>query len=198
MKKFIPILILFTLSTAKVYTQEEEYFSGDENNKDKKEKTSENKWLFGGDLSLNFGTYTYIEVSPIAGYRFSDRLIAGPGFIFQYLNYKPYHYETMVYGARAFGLYSLVPDLNEKIGINLGDLVFYSENQLTNQDTYNIDNNQLFSEGRKWIDNFLVGGGFFQNIGNRGGGLLFLVLFDITQNQYSSYSNPIIKIGVMF
>ena len=46
--------------------------------------------IFGGGLSLSFGDYTSIGVSPIIGYKFTDHFAAGVGIGYQYLRIKNY------------------------------------------------------------------------------------------------------------
>jgi hypothetical protein len=196
MKKFSILFFLNVFVLLSVISQEEGYYSGEETTD--KNKEIENRWVFGGDIGLSFGTHTYIEVSPIAAYRFNNRLIAGPGIIYSYENYKSYHFESSLYGFRTIAMYSLLPNFEKTIGINLGDFILYSENQIINTERYHFQGNNLYSNGRGWIDNLLLGGGLYQGFGNRGGGLMILVLFDITQNQYYNYSNPVLKIGFLF
>jgi hypothetical protein len=68
------------------------------------------KLVIGGNASLSFGTYTFIYLAPSVGYRFSDNLVAGPGFIYQYSRIGAYDYNGVrvaeytntVYGPKAF------------------------------------------------------------------------------------------------
>lgn len=197
MKKFI-ILSLFLFNVIAIIGQDEGYYSIDEEKDEKKSKKTENRWVFGGDLGLSFGTLTYIEVSPVAMYLVTPRFMVGPGLIYVYENYKPFHYESSTYGIRTLATFSLLTNLNESIGINIGDIVLHAQNEIINKDRYTIDGIRLDNDGRGWIDNLLVGGGIYQRFGERGGGLSILLLFDVTQNKYSSYSNPTIKIGFFF
>jgi hypothetical protein len=76
--------------------------------------------------------------------------------------------------------------------------VLHAENEIVNRDLIYSDGKIVYNDGRGWIDNLLVGGGLYQRFGNRGGGMAILVLFDITQNKYSTYSNPVIELGFFF
>ena len=44
------------------------------------------------------------------------------------------------------------------------------------------------------VNTFLVGGGYFQRIGNNAG-VQFSILWDLIEDQYSPYTNPIIRVG---
>lgn len=44
--------------------------------------------FFGGDLGLQFGNLTYIDVSPLVGYKITDKLHAGIGPTYIYYKYK--------------------------------------------------------------------------------------------------------------
>ena len=50
---------------------------------------------------------------------------------------------------------------------------------------------------RQWIDNFLIGGGLSQSLSSRFS-VSVLILWDVTNNIYSPYSNPKFKIGFGF
>lgn len=198
MKKFIISALILIVSAFSTFAQDDGFYSGEDVKENKNKEKKDNRWIFGGDLGFSFGALTYIEISPLATYKFTDRLIAGPGIIYVYEKYKPYKIETSIFGVRTVGMYSVFKDLKESIGINLGDIILYGENQLINFETYTISGNNIEKGDRAWMDNLLVGGGIFQNIGNRGGGLMLLILFDVTQNKYSTYSNPIFKVGFLF
>lgn len=76
-----------------------------------KEEKFFDKVVIGGSASLSFGTTTYIYLAPTVGYKFSDNLVAGPGFIYQYIKFNEVNYggvvyqnefESSVYGPKAF------------------------------------------------------------------------------------------------
>ncbi|MBN2484826.1 MAG: hypothetical protein JXB34_02515 [Bacteroidales bacterium] len=196
MKKFAIFFTLLVLSCTGIYSQDERYFYSEET--DVKNNKAAGKWVFGGDIGLAFGKITYIEISPVASYRFTDRFMAGPGFIYMYENYKDYGFESSLYGLRTVAMYSLFSNLKESINLNIGDIVLYAENQVINKDRYYFNGLFFENDGRGWVDNLLAGGGIYQRFGERGGGLAIMVLFEITQNKYSTYNNPILKFGFFF
>jgi hypothetical protein len=195
MKKMCFFLFLIFLVHSISFGQDDEFYSSVEKDTIKKENKEPGKWTFGGNFWLGFGSVTYIELSPVAMYRVFPRLSIGPGFTYIYQNYKYFGISTSTYGVRAIGTYYLFKNLNETLHINIGDVILHAENEAQNIEIFD---NSLNSAGRVWIDNLLVGGGLFQPIGNRGGGLSILLLFDVTQNPYSPYNNPIFRVGFYF
>lgn len=172
---------------------EGEIAASDEGKTKKHSKYAQSKFFFGGNLGLSFGTYTYIEVAPLIGYKITPRLWAGLGPKYMYEKYKPY-YETSTYGLKIFASFTVIKDISETINIGLGDIFFYAENENINAEIYSYPpSGGAYSEGRQWFNVMLIGGGMRFPIGGRSGFSL-MVLWDITQNPYYSYSNPEIRI----
>ena len=65
------------------------------------------KFYTGGNIGAQFGTVTFFEVSPLIGYKITDRISAGVGITYQYYQYHDRYYDlkTDVYGGRVFGRY---------------------------------------------------------------------------------------------
>jgi hypothetical protein len=180
-----------------------------------KKKSSFKRFFFGGDFWLSFGTNAYINVSPLAGYRITQNLSAGVGPIyifekntFNYLDttinnvgyYRSYKIRTSTYGGRVFLTYDLIRNLHQYIPIGLGNIIVHFENELLNLETFYLNPNNLRfypSGNRIWIDNFLMGGGLRQPIGENAS-INLLILWDVTENKYSPHTNPIIRIGFTF
>lgn len=200
MKKFI--LIGFILNFALLLQAQDDGFYSSEENKDNKETKKEirqqklARWSFGGNFWLSFGTDAYVELSPIALYQVTPKLKVGPGFTFIYYKYSYYNIESKVYGPRAIATYTLISDLQEKINLNIGNIVLHSEYEYLNTDEISIYGP---TDNRIWISNLLVGGGIFQPFGNRGG-LSLIVLYNVFDHQYSAYNytNPVIRVGFYF
>ena len=100
MKKIV-VLIFYYLVFAGAFAQQ-----ADSTN------TNDNAWkdrlILGGDLGLLFGTTTLIAISPIVGYRVSDRVTFGVGPIYQYYNFNTVagRFETHTYGGRGLVRYN--------------------------------------------------------------------------------------------
>jgi hypothetical protein len=72
------------------------------------------------------------------------------------------------------------------------DFFAHAEFQLLNMDIYDP-----FYLGRKTIPSLLLGGGYRMPMGDRAS-MSFLVLFDVIDDRYSPYINPILQFGVGF
>lgn len=160
-----------------------------------KDLTFRERLFFGGDFWLSLGNSTYINISPVIGYRLTDRFSTGLGPVFLYENYKYYKYETTTYGGKGFISYSLIPSLKDFIPINLGDLILYAENEVLSEELFIVSSTGYLEKTgkRETIDVFLAGGGIRQPIGPKAS-INFLILWDFTQH----YQNPIIRFGFNF
>ena len=144
----------------------------------------------GGTFSLQFGTYTAIIISPIAGYMVTNRFSVGPGITYQYLKGEAYDYtgrrysyDSNIYGFSAFARYNITP------------MFFaYTEYESLKVTFPNIDGTALVKE---WVPGYFIGGGVFQPVGGRAGlglSVLLNVLHDDRKSPYNS--NLIIRAGI--
>jgi hypothetical protein len=139
----------------------------------------------GGNIGLQFGTnYTLVNVSPLAGYKITERFSAGVGatYIYYRLKYPAYNYElkTHIYGGSLFSRYFL-----------LENIFAHAEYEHLSLEAFSFFDRTV---KRVWVPAFFVGGGLQQPIGGSGFAQL-LILYDIIQDIYSPYQNPIIRIG---
>lgn len=139
------------------------------------------KVFVGGNMGLQFGTVTFIDVSPLVGYRINDQLSVGVGATYQYYHYKDkvYDLETNVYGGRIFGRYFFT------------DYLFaHGEYEYLNLEAFDF-----FPRRRVDVGSLLGGVGYFQRFG-RNSGLVAMILYNFTESVYTPYSNPIIRVGI--
>lgn len=192
----LPILLLCSLFIfSNLHGQEEDFFSSNEAVKNEKSERKIDRWSFGGNFSLSLGSNSsYIETSPMALYKVTPRFKAGAGFT--YIFSKVNEYSNSIYGPRAISTYTLFENLKETININIGDIVLHSEYEFLNIQKFD-SNYGYYLEGRTWISNFLVGGGIYQHLGNRGG-ISLIILYNLIDNKYPLYSNPIFRVGFYF
>lgn len=156
--------------------------------------------FFGGDFGLSIGTNTYINLAPVVGYRITNRLSSGLGPIYMYEKYKYYGFKTSTYGGKCFVSFTVFKDIGQYLNIGIGNITFHTENEILNIEKLyqDITTGRIFGlDERIWIDNWLIGGGLSQPLGERGGINIF-ALWDITQNSYSPHTNPIIRVGFYF
>ena len=135
--------------------------------------------FFGGSLGASFGNYTFVNVSPIVGYRITEKFHAGVGITYMYYNDKYWHYEESVYGGNAFARYFLFES-------------FYATFAGGALHGYGI-NEQGYPE-KMTVPNLWVGAGYAQQLGGNGA-LYFSFMYDIIDDPNSFYQNPLIRIG---
>lgn len=147
------------------------------------ERSFAQRLVYGGNLQLNFGNLTIIEVSPRVGYRVTEDLIAGLGTNFMYIGYRENYFypgspsfDFTVWGGNVFTSY------NVPIGL---PVALQGEFEMLNFDVYNP---QTFEEERQWVPALRFGGGYFQAINNRGGGVYLVALYDVLWDRDKSFN----------
>ncbi len=136
--------------------------------------------FFGGDLGLQFGDVTYVNVAPTIGYKVTERFGVGVGPMYSYLKYTDYPVSFNSYGGRFFSQYKL-----------LENILGYGEFGFLNSDVYDIVNDKVV---RADIPSLLLGGAYVQELGANSSFNLML-LYNVIEDQYSYYQNPIIRLG---
>jgi hypothetical protein len=192
-----PIFIIaFLVCSFSIFAQVEEPVKIEGKKKPVEEKPRfSDRLVFGGDIGLSVGTYTYINISPAVGYRLTNRLTAGLGPIYIYQKDNYYNYESSMYGGKVLTSFTVLRSTDINPNFQIGNLIFHLENEVLNVEPYNAIG-QL-DGSRLWIDNLLLGGGLSQSVGSKFN-VSVLILWDVTNNLYSPYSNPIFKIGFGF
>jgi outer membrane protein assembly factor BamA len=144
---------------------------------------------FGGNFGLNFGTdYSVVEVSPLVGYRLTEKLSVGFGVTYIYYSvrnrYTNDKYESSIYGGNIFTRYFFLENLFAHVetgALNLDVPAMYYP--------YNLS--------RQWSQNLLVGGGYRSQIGERSS-FTIMLLYDLIDDPNSPYRNPIFRVGFGF
>lgn len=139
------------------------------------------KIYVGGNFSLQLGYFTYIDVSPMVGYRFTSRFSAGPGITYRYLKVRNYD-ASSTYGGKIFARYLI------------GKQFFiHSEYESLNTEVYFTGRDRIV---RDWVPGFFVGGGIYQPIGERAAVLIYGLYNLLYDNVRSPYPNPwVITVG---
>lgn len=143
----------------------------------------------GGGLGMSFSSYSdYLSVSPLIGFKITNKLATGIGFQYRYTNYKTVspRVSTNDYGASPFVRYNVY-----------NPIFLHTE--------YEYLNYQFINAGeklRKSYGSLMTGGGLFQPFGGRAG-LFILALYNLTYRNpnspydYSPYSSPwVLRAGV--
>lgn len=179
---FLQNLLLCLLFSVSVFAQ----YDSTETKPQKNRRPFKDKIYFGGNLGLQFGNQTYIDVSPLVGYKFNDKFSAGIGVTYIYFKqhfpqYSQYDYETSIYGGRVFSRYFFIENL-----------FAHAEVEVLNMEVFDVIKSDY---ERKNILSPLIGVGYIQRFGNAGG-IYILLLYNINDTPDSPYSNPVVRIGV--
>jgi hypothetical protein len=137
----------------------------------------------GGNLGLRFGSPTYVEVSPIAGYRLSSFLMPGVGVSYRYIRYRYLNYPPE--GANLYGA-------SVWVRAYVAPMIFgYAEAEVLNGewDPY------FQPDVRYNIYTQFLGAGYSQELG--GSSTYVMVLFAMNRDFDSPYVNPVIRVGFM-
>ena len=137
------------------------------------------KIFFGGNLGLQFGVITQVDVSPIVGYRYNENITNGVRLTFQYFKNRRTDLSKMIYGGGVFTRYVIFKGIYAHV-----------EYEPLNVDQYNVDK-------RKWIHGLLVGGGYRHSLG-KNGYMHFELLYNLNHTLATPYKNPLIRVGVSF
>ncbi len=179
-----------------------------EPSKQQEKSRFKDKLVFGGDFGLSFGTTTYIKIAPVIGYKITPRLTAGLGPIYIYERYKYDRYiggtlQSSTYGGKVFASFTVLKGSESGGVLPIGNLLIHAENEVVSTQPLMLQVLQSYPYyhyyfgDRRVIDNLLLGFGLLQPVGGRFSVSIF-ILWDVTNNPYSLYSNPIIKFGFNF
>lgn len=197
MNKNLFLSFLLLICTCTVFAQQTE------NEEDGEKKGFDRSRLFaGGNFGLSFGDYTFINISPQVGYRFTNMFAAGIGINGQYTQYRVrYGSQTVsrsnygVAGMNIFGRFYPIqqafiqaqPEMN---------YIWGSVKDYSSDSKYSLNG--------KIMPSFLLGAGGILPMGNVGG-LIVMVQYDLlNKTGYGSdpstpYGNrPFVSIGFNF
>jgi hypothetical protein len=178
MKKIVALLILAGTISLSAQAQ-----WGEEQMADK--PSFADRMFFGGGLGLSFSsTYDYFSVSPIIGYRVSQKVATGLSIIYRYNNYKYVtpSISTNDYGVSPFIRYQFY-----------GPLFLHAEYEYLNNEYITYSGEAV----RKAFTSFMAGGGFFQPVGRKAG-IYISALYNFSYKNptsvydYYPYSSPLV------
>lgn len=185
MKKILYLAMLIFISGTAMQAQVvKERFSDKEQKEEPKEEEEKEErqpsppsdrspiWdrlVWGGNLSLTFGSNSFIYLAPSVGYKVTDDFVAGVGFIYQYLrvnqvynlttqSFQSADAESTVYGPQVFANYFIK------------DLAFVSTQfEMLNHDLplYDPIRAEVIFENR-WTPVWFVGAGITKSLGRKG------------------------------
>ncbi len=148
------------------------------------------RMFFGGGLGLSFSSsYDYFSVSPIIGYKLSQRVATGLSLIYRHTTYKYVtpSISTNDYGVSPFIRYQFY-----------GPLFLHAEYEYLNNQYVTYTGEAV----RKSFTSFMAGGGFFQPVG-RHAGFYASALYNFSYRKptspydYYPYSSPLVlRVGI--
>jgi len=148
----------------------------------------------GGNFGLQFGTFTYIEISPVIGYWLAPRLSVAAGPTFKY--YKDPYGDSDVWGGKGYARFIVVNDLNNLIPIGMGTSIFlHGEYESLSFKSEYLGVQSVAA--RINVNTALVGGGFSQPVGGRGR-INFAILWVVYDSGYQIYNNPVYRLEFTF
>ena len=139
----------------------------------------------GGGLALQFGTYTFIDISPLVGYRLTEDLSVGFGVSYKYLSDNRIKgYNSHLYGGNLFSRYVFAENFFGQV-----------EYELINVEYFTVNGAGLITDSeRKDVSYLWIGGGYRQPIGPNSY-LNLMALYNLNESIYSIYPNPLYRVG---
>jgi hypothetical protein len=143
----------------------------------------------GGGLGMSFGsTQDYISISPVIGYKITEKFWGGTSFMWRYTKYKYIQPAVTLidYGINPFLRYTI-----------FNNVFIQTEYEYLNYE-FPIDAN---TSVRETFNSFLAGGGFFQPFGNNAG-FFMMALYNFSYSEpavgeYAPYYSPwVIRAGI--
>ncbi|GGM73970.1 hypothetical protein GCM10010967_01930 [Dyadobacter beijingensis] len=152
---------------------------------DFKNKSFIDRLRLGGSFGLSLGTYTNVNLSPMAGYELAENLVAGVGVTGMYFKSNLAGVNSIYYGGRAFLMYAVIPEIN---------IIGEVEALNVEADTYKK------YDARKWITSPMLGAAYSQPLGGK-----FIKAVHLTalynfnyDNQVDDYGNNISPYGLFW
>jgi len=171
MMKKLMISLLFSMLCFWAVAQDER-----EQSARQQEESFFDKVFLGGNFGLQFGNVTFIDDSPIVGYRITDRFSAGPGITYRYFKLRGFE-GTSTYGGSLFARHI--------IGAQ-----FFAQAQYEQLNTIypSLDTPNALERG--WVPGFFFCLGIFQPLGRRGAVTLAAMYNLAYDNIRSPYGSP--------
>lgn len=149
--------------------------------------------FFGGGLGLQFGTLTLIDISPVVGYRVTEKFETGIGLTYKYYKYKDYYYvggdlKTNIFGGSLFARYHIFE--------NIFAHVEYESLRYHYDDNHGSGSILSSDQSTAVYNSIFVGGGYRQRI-SQGSYFFMMALWNLNDSAFSPYSNPVLRMGVI-
>ncbi len=180
------LFFLIFVLIVNVATTQEEFFteqSASSSKKAKENKNIGNRLFFGGNFGFQAGDYTIIELSPLIGYRITEKLSSGVQINYSYIHISSIKISTTIYGSSVFTNYYFAKNVFAR-----GEYEWLSlESRYFQPAIYK-------THDRFSVHNILIGGGYRQQIGERSY-INLMILWNINESALTPYQNPIIRMS---
>jgi hypothetical protein len=151
--------------------------------------------FYGGSLGLQFGGITDIQLSPVIGFWVLPRLAVALGP--DYRGYKDHYGRTDIIGGSAYTQIVIIQDLNNLIPLGMHYGIFLqAEDELLSLESLYWKKLPVKSD-RFFINTPMAGAGITQPLGKRTS-LNMAVLWTLVTPEYDMYSNPEIRVSIIF
>lgn len=154
--------------------------------------------VYGGGFGLQFGTLTLIDLSPVVGYRVTERLETGIGLSYKYYKFKDYWYDyntnrsydlkSNIFGGSVYLRYHVLK--------NVFAHVEFEQLQYRYTQYYNTSTGLVREKETANISSMFIGGGYKQPI-SQNSYFFIMALWNLTEDSMSPYSNPVLRMGVL-
>ena len=154
--------------------------------------------VYGGGFGLQFGTLTLVDLSPVVGYRLTERLETGIGFTYKYYKVKDYWYDYLtnqsydlksnIIGGSVYSRYHILK--------NVFVHAEFEQLQYRYTQYYNTGAGLARDKQTANISSLFVGGGYKQPI-SQSSYFFIMALWNLTEDSMSPYNNPVLRMGVI-
>lgn len=144
--------------------------------------------FYGGSGSFQISTgRTQISLSPMIGYKVTEKLRPGISARFMYFrqrstNFFP-SYQALIYGGSVFTRYHFTNNILGMIEFEALNVTFYDD--------------RIDDKTSEWMHSIIAGGGYRTRIGDRAHAEI-MVLYNFMDHSNYPYNNPIIRVGLSF
>ena len=152
--------------------------------------------FFGGNMGLQFGTITDIQIAPVAGIWLRPRIAVAIGPDYHFFKYQDL--KTDIYGAKGYLELVVIQNINKilPLGVNTGIFLHLEDEVLSLESSFWKEQN-TYTSNRFYINTLLAGPGLSQQIGRRAS-VNIMFLWVLNDSGYEIYSNPDFRVTFTF
>lgn len=183
--RFLLIALMLTLTLPQIVAQN-------------KTEDEQKKWFVGGNIGLQFGYVTLIDISPYVGYMITDHFAMGVGATYKYYRIRDYffdpylnrwqHFRSHIYGGPVFARYYISRSFFAHTEYEF--LRFRNEIYVQNPGGQQYDRKYQHVN----VHSIFIGGGYRQYFG-LSNAFEILLLWNLNETPNSPYENPVIRMG---